>query len=153
MEILSLKNLGKARERFQGFSAVMQACFILSAVFSLFWLAAIFWLVTKDQAEFLVEFQIDKIIHFAGGFFSVSMVFLAVGNIRRRNLIALVFVIGILWEIWELLFLPDQLARFHSEFAFWAADSFFDLVADILGAYFSTELNKGIPGEHLIETE
>ena len=114
---------------------------VLSVLSVFFWLMA-FWLTTKDQSELLSELQIDKIIHFAGGFFSASVVFLALGNIRRAKLIVLVFAIGILWEIWELLFLPDQLARFRMEFVLWTADTLFDLVADILGAYFFAGLSE-----------
>ena len=137
-----LKNLGRARERFQGLSAPTRAAFVLSIVLIFFWLATTLWFITKEQAEFLTKLQIDKIMHFAGGIFFAGFVFITSQGTRRSALIGSVFLAGILWEIWEVIFLPDQLARFRIEFVLWTADSLFDVAADILGAYFFYDLSE-----------
>lgn len=137
-----MKNFGRASQRFSGLSGATRAIIVVSALFIFFWLAAFFWFLTKEQAEFISELQIDKLAHFAGGFLSAGLVFLAQGRTPRAVLIGMVLAAGVLWEIWEVIFLPDQFARFRMEFALWTADSLFDLVADVLGAYFLLELNE-----------
>lgn len=133
MALLSLKQFW---ERLEQFDERGKLLFVSSGIAVWAWLLLTLFILTKDQLYVISELQLDKIIHFAGGLFLAGILFFARAVSGRYFLLLAVFVAGALWEIWEVFFLPDQMVRALSEFPFWASDTFFDLVADVLGAYF-----------------
>ena len=133
-------NIRTLRERFNGLSASPRALFIASVAIIFLWLAATFLVLNEAQVDFISGLQLDKMVHFGGGIFVAGFFYFAYAISDRRRGIYIVLAVGILWEIWELLFLPDQLSRFRHEFFWWLSDTAFDLVADILGAWFWVNL-------------
>ena len=129
-------NIRAFRERFNGSSLNKRALFIASVVIIFLWLAATLLVLNEAQVDFISALQLDKIVHFGGGVFVAGLFYFAYAVSDRRRNLYLILAVGILWEIWELLFLPDQLLRFRYAFLWWFSDTVFDLIADILGAWF-----------------
>lgn len=139
MEILFLGNI---TSRFRGLGFKLQIGFLIAAVLIILWFALTVWILPYEVDELLSLFQVDKLLHFTGGFFAAELILISSGLEKKRIILLAVLLIGIVWEIWEVVFLPDQLTRFNSHPIFWASDTFFDLIADVLGAYLFTETIK-----------
>lgn len=127
-------------KRFRQFDPYLKTLFAFAAVFTFLWLVAIFWVFSRGQVEFITGLQIDKISHFIGGVLAAGAVMLLGGVFRPRHLVLWVISLGILWEVWEVMFLTEQLVRFSEHFLWWFSDTFFDVIADVLGAYFWVRL-------------
>ncbi len=133
-------NTGNIRKKFAVLSAAERLLIAFSAVAILLWLVATLLVLNEAQADFLSEYQVDKLVHFGGGVFAAAFLYLVFGLDKRKQTLYLIFFVGVLWEIFEILFLPDQLSRFRHEFLWWFSDTAFDLIADVLGAYFWVNL-------------
>lgn len=139
MAVLFVK---KYRERFAELLPFARRVIAFSGLATFFWIASTSWILGHDANEILAFLQVDKIIHFAGGVFVAGMLMIGGGILRRARLVIMVAIVGVLWEVWEIYFLPDQLIRFHSEFYLWLFDSALDFCADLLGAYFFCETTQ-----------
>lgn len=129
-------DIGNIRKKFAVLSAAERLLIALSGATIFLWLVATLLVLNEAQAEFLSEYQVDKLVHFGGGIFVAVFLYLALGIYKRKTTLYFVFFVGILWEIFEIIFLPDQLSRFRYEFLWWFSDTAFDIIADVLGAYF-----------------
>ena len=136
LEIQNMFNVCAFRERFDGLSAKQKTLFIASVAVIFLWLAATLLVLNEARVDFVSGFQVDKIAHFGGGVFVAGFFYFVYAISDRRRNLYIIVTVGILWEIWELLFLPVQLSRFNREFLWWFSDTAFDLVADILGTWF-----------------
>jgi len=139
MEILSIN---KIRKRFFGIGQKLQVGVFTAGVLIIAWTVLTVFVLPTEIDDLLSLFQIDKFMHFAGGFFAAALLLIFLAIQKRSKLIYAVIAIGILWEIWEIIFLPDQFLRFKAYPALWVTDTFFDLIADILGSYFFAETIK-----------
>lgn len=136
MEVLSLTRI---RSRFNELALWQKVMFAVIGFCILSWMIAFSWFMDPQTNEVISALQVDKIIHFLGGIFAAGLIFLSSGFRSKGLLFGLTVVIGILWEVWEVVFLPDQRMRLDTNFPLWLSDSSLDLVADFLGAYFLVE--------------
>lgn len=114
--------------------------FAVFGIATLLWLVLTDWVLPRGLFDLLTLLQVDKIIHFSGGAFVAGLLIVG-SNIRgRMRITLLVAAVGILWEIWEIYFLPEQMVRFRREFFLWLSDSVLDFFSDMLGAYFFSKL-------------
>ncbi len=133
-------NTASIRKKFAGLPAAERLLVAISTAAILLWLVATLLVLNAAQADFLSEYQVDKMVHFGGGIFAAAFFYLVFGIYKRKKTLYLVFFVGVLWEIFEIIFLSDQLSRFRHEFLWWFSDTAFDLIADVIGAYFWTNL-------------
>lgn len=136
---MAILYLTRLRARFAELAFWQQVMLAIIGFCAILWLDAFSWFLDPQRAETITALQIDKVIHFIGGIFAAGLLFLTFNWRSRLVLILGALAIGMLWEIWEVIFLPDQLTRLHSNFLLWLFDSLFDLIADMLGAYFFAE--------------
>ncbi|MBI2640030.1 MAG: hypothetical protein HYW90_04055 [Candidatus Sungbacteria bacterium] len=144
MEVFSLNRI---RARLSGLGATLKAGILLAAVLIVAWIVFTLWIFPSEIDELLSLFQVDKGLHFTGGFFAAGLLFVFLAARRKTVFIFAIVVIGVLWEVWEVAFLADQFLRFRNYPALWAVDTFFDLIFDVLGAYFFAEALDRESGE------
>lgn len=143
MEIFSLSGI---RARLSGLDAKFKTGILLAAVLIVAWIVLTLWVFPNEVDELLTLLQVDKGLHFTGGFFAAGLLVLFFAVKRKAVFIFSVLLIGIIWEVWEIVFLTDQFSRFANYPIFWAVDTFFDLIFDVLGSYFFAEMltrNRG----------
>lgn len=128
------------RSRFLVLPAVLQRIFLWAAVLNFFHIVLTLWVFSHETAEKVFMFQIDKIMHFAGGVFTAGVCTVAGFARTRTQFIICTLIIGVLWEIWEVAFLQDQRALFSLYYWAWFSDTALDLAADVLGAYWWSNL-------------
>lgn len=124
------------RRKFDNLPPLQKKIFFIAAAVNFIWLATAFLFRSRSLVDSLSEYQVDKLVHFGAGIFVAALLYLASGIEKRGQTLYLVFGVGVLWETFEILFLPDQLSRFRREFPWWFSDTIFDLITDVLGAYF-----------------
>ncbi|MDO8560744.1 MAG: hypothetical protein Q7R91_00840 [bacterium] len=136
------KQVTNIRTRFNNFSIVERQLFMGVFFLMCLWLFLTLYFLNDNQADFLSEYQVDKIVHFSGGIFAAMLLFLFLGwgKAEKTRYLYAALIIGVLWEIFEIIFLPDQLKRYRYAFNWWFADTSLDVVADVLGAYFGVSL-------------
>ena len=126
----------KSHNRFRDLPWDVKFLFVVSFFIAFAWIFTTRFVFTQNQNDWLSEFQIDKIVHFSGGIFIAGIFSIYSNKTQRRLLIFWTLAVGILWEIWEILFFPDQYIRYQVHFLLWLTDTLGDIAADILGAYF-----------------
>lgn len=134
--------LRELRQRFYGFPPLLQRVFLTAAMFNCLWLLGTLWAFSRSTSQLLFALQLDKAMHFGGGIFVAGLVMMAGWAHERRQYLIWALAVGVLWEIWEVLFLADQREFFRMQFFGWFFDSGIDLVADMLGAYWWVNLGK-----------
>lgn len=109
--------------------------FIAVLTFSLmvFWMYYIHEKATFSEKNAVKNYHLDKIIHAIGGIFIISVA----GFLKRRlslsSALSSLIVVGLVWEIGELVFDPEVSRSFYTEFVRWRSDAILDLVACVAG--------------------
>ena len=106
--------------------------FVLIFIFLAAWIIFIQFIGSSGAIELLYRYQVDKAVHFLGGFVVMGVLFRLVG-IRVRSSLLLLLVTAILWEVFELLVLPDVIDLYQRNFELWRNDTIGDLILGMVG--------------------
>ena len=106
--------------------------FVLIFIFLVAWVIFIQFIGSSGAIELLSSYQVDKAVHFLGGFVVMGVLFRLVG-IGVRSSLVLLLVTAILWEVFEWLVLPDVRDLYLRNFELWRNDTIGDLIFGIVG--------------------
>lgn len=106
--------------------------FALIFIFLAAWVIFIQFFGSSGAIELLYSYQVDKAVHFLGGFVVMGVLFRLFG-IRVGSSLVLLLVIAILWEVFEWLVLPDVMDLYQRNFELWRNDTIGDLIFGIVG--------------------
>lgn len=123
------------RARFRVLPLMLQRVFLWATLLNFSWIVGTLWVFSRGTSQRLSLLQLDKMMHFGGGICIAGLVTVLGLGTTRRHYLVWVFVVGVLWEIWEVAFLQDQQTLFSLYYWAWFSDTMLDLAADVLGAY------------------
>jgi hypothetical protein len=87
----------------------------------------------KAAVDTFYYYQLDKILHVLGGWWTVGILMKRVGFRRARVLFVLLFCVAVIWEVFEILVFHDVSLLFHQGNRAWRIDTAGDIAADFLG--------------------
>ena len=96
------------------------------------WAIFIQFFASQGVIQLLYFYQVDKILHMLGGFFVAGTFF---KSLRFRASVSFLFLIlvVILWEVFELVVLPDVSDLYRRNYALWRYDTILDFIVGMMG--------------------
>ncbi|OGZ99941.1 MAG: hypothetical protein A3C07_02835 [Candidatus Sungbacteria bacterium RIFCSPHIGHO2_02_FULL_47_11] len=112
----------------------LPALFVWIFMLLLGWIAFVNFFAPQETIQLLYFYHVDKIPHMLGGFWVAGMLYKSL-RFRAGNSFLILIAAAVLWEIFELVVMPDVKDLYAMNYALWRYDTIFDLIFGILGGF------------------
>lgn len=99
------------------------------------WISYTQFIAPKETLKLIDYYNIDKVMHFLGGFFVAGMSTFYF-KLSKVKIFLLVILLGVGWEIFEVLSIPDVRYFYSKFYAYWLSDTVGDIIFDMVGGSF-----------------
>ena len=107
-------------------------------IFAIIGIALFSWMIytqffaSREELKFIDHYHFDKILHFLGGIM-ITGVAIRYRGLSKVSALILLILLGVGWEIFEVLFLSDVRDFYEKFYQYWLNDTLGDIMAGIIG--------------------